>query len=486
MNLGGKRNLDALLGAWPAPMGRPSVGPPAGPAMSEQDEERRWEERADAIVKAALENKGASGGVLDALLGSPALAPEPGESGVLLLSGEKKMAEDEKEPGAPSIPSPPVSTAAPPTERKRTSLKEIAARASQSGARPSTVPPSVSTPRPPSVTPLPRPVEATKEDSGVINLDVVRSSVTAQQAAAAEKAKPGQQGLFDDEKTVESATSSVEPPVVAKVTKPVVAVVEARAKKSNAGAFAGGAIALLGIAAALAIVLRKPPAPAHSVVADARPAVSAAAPTLAPPAAPSAIAAPQPGADATTVASADPAPMAGAVADGRPADPGKVAPLAGALQPTAPGTANSKDPPVDPKLAAKGAPAGGPAGDLQSEMVRAVGPSKDGDKNAPVAPVPEPAAGGGKNQNIPEQPSQGSVQAAMGAVMGGAKACVAGADDISRAQVTFSSSGAVTSVSVTGWAAAHGKSGCVQAALKAAKVGQFSKLSFSVGVPIRP
>jgi hypothetical protein len=71
-------------------------------------------------------------------------------------------------------------------------------------------------------------------------------------------------------------------------------------------------------------------------------------------------------------------------------------------------------------------------------------------------------------------------------VISGAKACVSGADDISRAQVTFSSQGTVTGVSVTGWAAAHGKSACVQAALKGAKVGQFSKGSFTVGVPIRP
>jgi hypothetical protein len=101
-----------------------------------------------------------------------------------------------------------------------------------------------------------------------------------------------------------------------------------------------------------------------------------------------------------------------------------------------------------------------------------------------AAQAPEPA--NGRNQNIPEQPSQGSVQAAIGVVMSGAKACVAGADDVSRAQVTFSSNGSVTSVSVTGWAAAHGKSACVQSALKGAKVGQFSKPSFTLGFPIRP
>jgi hypothetical protein len=71
-------------------------------------------------------------------------------------------------------------------------------------------------------------------------------------------------------------------------------------------------------------------------------------------------------------------------------------------------------------------------------------------------------------------------------VLDGAKACVTGADDVSRAQVIFSRTGAVSSVHVTGWAAAHGKSACIKAALKGAKVGPFSKSSFTLGVQIRP
>jgi hypothetical protein len=78
------------------------------------------------------------------------------------------------------------------------------------------------------------------------------------------------------------------------------------------------------------------------------------------------------------------------------------------------------------------------------------------------------------------------VQAAIGSVMGGAKSCVAGADDVSRAQITFGSSGSVSNVSVTGWAASHGATGCIKGALSSAKVGPFSKSSFTVGVTIRP
>jgi len=483
MNLGDKQRVDSLLARWPAPL--------PGGSGSELDQERRWEERADAIVKAALEKKGPPGDALDALLGSPALAPEPGEAGVLLLSGEKKMAE-EKEPGASSIDEgastrPPASTASPPTERKRTSLKEIAARASQSGARLSTpAPPSVAPSRP-SPAPSLRPVEAGKEDSGVINLDVVRSSVTAQQVAAAEKARPGQAGLFDDEKAVEPAASAPEAPAAtAAAGTKVVPLTAVPAKKSNAGAIAGAVIAVLGLAAAFAIVNRKQPdaPPAAPIAADVRPAGNAI-PSAAPSAAPQATA---------TAASTEPAPTPSASEspDARPAPagpgrvgPGAVAAVPGAAAVTAP--ASGGNAPVDPKAADKGAPAAGtPPGDLQSEIAKAAGAPRDGDKNGPVAPIPEPAAGGARNQNIPEQPSQGSVQAAVGAVMGGAKGCVAGADDISRAQVTFSSSGQVSNVSVTGWAAAHGKSGCVQAALKGAKVGPFSKSTFTVPVSIRP
>ncbi len=490
MNLGSKQDLDSLLARWAAPVALPRL-------VSEQDQERAWDERADAIVKAALARNSAPGEELDALLLSPALAPEPGEVGVMLLAGEKKMAQ-EKEPAT-----------SPPPERKRTSLKEIAARASQSGSlvtrdplsgsrpgTPSTAPPSIAPSRPSTAPPVSRPTEAGKEDSGVINLDVVRSSVTAQQVAAAEKAKPGQAGLFDDDKPVVSAAGSAEPSVAAvgpaSAERPRAAsasqVAAAPVKRSNTGAMMGAAIAVLGLAAAFAIVHRKQPDPVRAAtqgVSDLRPVVTAAG-TAAATGTPSPI--PTPVAPPASVEPA-PAPSATVGTDAKPADPGRVAlgpstPAAGAGTPA---PTSGKEAPAELKTAAKDTPAaGGPPGDLKDEMARAVGPSKDGDKSAEVAAVPEPASGGGRNQNIPEQPSQGSVQAAVGAVMGGAKGCVAGADAVSRAQVTFSSQGVVASVSVTGWAADHGKSSCVQAALKGAKVGPFSKSSFTVPVSIRP
>jgi hypothetical protein len=495
MNLG-KQELDALLGRWPAPL--PRRGGDVG-GRDEQGEEGRWDERADTIVKVALSSKG-EGEALDVLLAAPNLPPEPGESGVAFLSGEKKMMDREKEQGDAAdegaSTKPPAPSVAPPADRKRTSLKEMAARASQSGGRPSSpgarpsspgaAPASVAPParpsqfpatdsklRPATAAPLPRPAEAGKDDSGVINLDVVRASATAQQVAAAEKAKPAQAGLFEDDHTVESAVNPAEKPTATKA--PQVAVVAA--KKNRAGPMAGIAIAVLGLAAAFAIVHKRTPpgAPQPAPVAESRPKPEGAAAPVGP-----STAAPQAAPGPSAVAAADPTSApASPEPEGKQADPLKGGPLGG----PAPGTtaAPSKDAVAD----AKGAAPSGKGGDLQSEMARAVGGS-DQPKPGDPSPTPEPASGGTKNQNIPEQPSQGSVQAAVSAVIGGAKACVAGADDISRATVTFSSSGAVSSVSVSGWAAAHGKSACVQAALKGAKVGAFSKSTFTVPVPIRP
>lgn len=463
VNLGGKQDLDALLRKWPA-------APPKG-VVAGADEERGWEERADAIARAAFEARDAAKEAAEALLEAPRLDPEPGEDAAIKGAGEKKMSQ-EKDPAESPVST--ASTAPPPTERKRQSLKEIAARASQasqSGARLSQPggPPSARPSSPPSAAKVPAPAsslratEASKDDSGVINLAVVQKSATPAQVAAAEKAQPGQSDLFEDEKTSESAQSADGPKAVRAASVAVL-----QPKKSNAGLYGGVAIAVLGIAAAFGIIARKPapqpPTPVARVEATA--ATATAAPTAAATAAP----------ESSAAATAQPEKVAEAPKG--TAAPSGAAPAADATdKPAAPGGT------ADPRLAAKAASSGTP-GDLQSEMAKRV--KQDGPKQD-QAVTPEPTAASlPKNQNIPEQPSQGAVAAALNPVMGAAKACVAGADDVSRASVTFASSGAVTSVSVSGWAAAHGKSGCVQGALKGAKTQPFSKPSFSVGVPIRP
>jgi hypothetical protein len=483
------------------------------------DEERAWDERADAIVRAAQAagRDGAAKDAAEALFAAAVLAPEAGEEAAVKAAGEKKMSQESepgessasKEPGEastlkepveasapqaepsapkaePSAPKATESTLTPPpvsVQPKRQSLKEMAARASQAGARasnpgaapsagrlssPGAAPSSVAPParQGATPTPMPRAAEAGKDDSGVINLQVVHASATAQQHADAARAKPAQAGLFEDEKTVESAVAPGQKP------DKVASVTVLQPKKSNAGAIGGIAIAVIGIAAAVAIMSRKPLAPPPPPVVQVETKPTVASPPVTPPAA-----------TPTTVASTEPAPAASGEPDGKVAEAAK-----GPSGPLPSGAAAaSAATSADARVAVKGPMPTGKAGDLQSEMAKAVGKDGAAKPEAPVAPAPTPEpASGSKSQNIPEQPSQGAVAAAFGAVMGGAKSCVSGADDVSRASVTFSSGGSVTTVSVSGWAAAHGKSGCVQAALKGAKIGAFSKPSFTVSVPIRP
>jgi hypothetical protein len=467
-----KENLDAVLRDWPAP------GVTRSSAEADDGAENP---RANDIVRAAMSASRGDESALAALLEAPLLPAEPGEPSTIILKeagGDKKMAQD-NESGEPTSSGAPSAIPTPiPSERKRTSLKAMAERASQAGPRSQSSPgigpisrtsvaPVSSTGAPlpgrASAAPLSRPVEAKSDDSGIVNLNQVKESATPAQVAAAEKAKPGQVDLFEDDKPVAAAAAAA--PVA-----PTPIGLAAAPKKSNTGVIAGVAIAVIGLAAAFAMMQRKPP-PAPTVAeSKPTPTMEAPAPTQAAPVQTVAAAAPAPSAEPTAAPSADPAH--------------RVA-LSGPMPTAAAAAAKDPTPVDDSKLSgalAKGTPTGKP-GDLQSEMIRAAGGAKD---PAAGAGTPEPAAGNSKTQDIPEKPSQGSVQAALGAVMGGAKACVAGGDDVSRAEVTFGSSGAVTSVRVSGWGAANGKSGCIQAALKGAKVGAFSAPSYSIGVPVRP
>jgi hypothetical protein len=359
-------------------------------------------------------------------------------------------------PGAPA-----VSTPVPPPLSGRGSLSTPLPRA----------PGSTSTPLPS------RPVEAGKDDSGVVDLGLIRSTATKEQEEAAAKARPASEGLFeDDDKAAARAPSSARKAgaVAAAPASRAAAPVSAK-KKGSGGVVAGAVIAVLGIAAAVAMTQRDrfmPPAEAPApVAAEAKPDQPAepASPEQAPP----------PADTAQAQAPADPAETAAPVAVA-PRPGGPLPPAAApAPAPEKPGAAATADP-------AKPAPPPSPdaTGTLAEQMKKAVGADGkpiEGDKEKP-----EPASGGKSSGSIPEQPPQGSVSAAVGSVMGGAKACVSGASDVSRATITFGSNGSVKSVAVTGWAASNGATGCVKSALQGANVGPFSKPSFTVGVTIRP
>lgn len=110
---------------------------------------------------------------------------------------------------------------------------------------------------------------------------------------------------------------------------------------------------------------------------------------------------------------------------------------------------------------------------------------------APPAPT-QPAESAlrpasGASNTIPDQPSNGATQAALGSVLGAARACVAGMTGTSTASITFNSEGRVAKVSVSGPAAGTPAGACIQSALSRARVSPFTKPSFVVnGIAVRP
>jgi hypothetical protein len=479
-----KLDLDALLASWPAPA----------------RDEKAWEERADAIVKAALaasDQAGADAAVAKTLFEAPPLAAEPGEPPAVLASaGEKIMSQDSEQGGAPkqdvSPPSAVPSTVAPRSaERRKGSLKDIAARASQAGvaSKPGSAMPVAPQSRAGATsatsTPLPKAAESgALEDSGIVDLNVVKAKATPEQKAAADKAAPATQGIFEEEKPAAAAAGGK---VVALPTKTAAKAEEK--KKGSGGVIAGVAIAVLGVAAAFAITkVNKPAEPTATTETRPTPAQES-------PQAPA-----QPAEQAQAAAPDTPPPLAateGQPTEAAPSGGGEkvaAAPAGGSQGSVTQQPTGGSEPAQDPSKQAEAAPKEGatppapgtPAapGDLKGAMAAAVG--ADANKGtAPTAENAEPAAGS-RNQSIPEQPSQGQVNAAIRGVMPSVKACVAGADDVSRATVTFGSNGTVKSVSVTGWAASHGATGCIKAALQGANVGPFAKSTFTTGFPIRP
>lgn len=348
---------------------------------------------------------------------------------------------------------------------KKASLKELAARASQAGAARGSIPPTgrASTPSPATVTPISKAKGARlsdpgREDSGVLRLADLQASENAkvEAAKAAAEAKASEKAPVAPMVAAASAAAPVQ-------AKPVAAAPSGSG--SSAGMWAGVAIGVLGIAAAFAVYRAKQPDPAPPKVAvvdsTAKPQTAAIGEL------------PKAQAEPTAIASSDPAPAA---TEAPKADENKGAVGATAVTATAVAAGD-----VKPAPAATAAPKGSKVGSLDEEMKKAVGANES-------QPAPQddskPASGGGGN--VPEQPSQGNAQAAIRAVVPAARACVAGAPEPTSASITFGSSGAVQSVSVTGWAAANGKAACVKSALQGAHVSPFAKPTFTASATIRP
>jgi hypothetical protein len=110
---------------------------------------------------------------------------------------------------------------------------------------------------------------------------------------------------------------------------------------------------------------------------------------------------------------------------------------------------------------------------------------------APAAPAP-PAASDKLRpaelpaSGLPDKPSTGAVNAALGSVMGAARACVAGQEGPSTARVVFGSDGSVQSVAVSGAAAGTPAAACIEGAFRRARVQPFAAPSFSINTTVRP
>lgn len=116
-------------------------------------------------------------------------------------------------------------------------------------------------------------------------------------------------------------------------------------------------------------------------------------------------------------------------------------------------------------------------------------PSEKAQAPAPLA-APGPSEAGmmmaDGRAGIADRPSPGAIQAAVGSVMGAARACTAGLTGASRAAVTFGSDGQVRSVTVSGPAQGTGAEACIQTALGRARVQPFARSSYTVKLSVRP
>ena len=162
-----------------------------------------------------------------------------------------------------------------------------------------------------------------------------------------------------------------------------------------------------------------------------------------------------------------------------------------APKPTEP--AHDKAPTVALHAPAPSASATGPKAEkieLEDEPEKPVASATPAAVEQPVAKAlpPDPALRPADSTGgaVPAKPSSGAVQAALGAVMSGARHCVAGDEGPSSALVVFASDGHVQSVSVSGAAAGKPSGGCIEAQLSRARVQPFAASSFSVSATVRP
>lgn len=196
-----------------------------------------------------------------------------------------------------------------------------------------------------------------------------------------------------------------------------------------------------------------------------------------------------------------PAPVAeapaspAATADPRPPS----APEQPALTPSDPEVLTPEQLAAGPAAGAAGARAQAhgkarPGAPAQSVALAEPAPTAEPEPPATAAPAPKVTADPDEQNlkpaaqptDVPHKPSIGAANAAISAVLGSARACVAGHGEPSRATLTFGSDGRVTAVAVAGPAAGTGAEACIRGALSKARVERFASPSFTMSVTVRP
>ena len=304
--------------------------------------------------------------------------------------------------------------------------------------------------------------------------EMARRSVENKQAAEREMARASLALAAQQRPAVPPAASTASAP------KPVAAVPIANLNAPQASNAAspwpkfGAAAAVIALAAGVLFWLRQPatPVPLVSTVVPTATPTSEAKPSNV--AAPGAAPTPAPVAQLTP-SGIDPNSLPGENA-AKPLDTTHEKPNAAAARTPTVGTANSGGPSAE-KIVLEDEPEKAP-GAAAASLAKPV------EKALPPDPALRPADSTGGA--VPAKPSTGAVQAALGAVMSGARHCVAGEDAASSAVVVFSSDGRVQSVSVSGPAAGQSSGACIQAQLSRARVQPFAASSFSVSATVRP
>jgi hypothetical protein len=271
----------------------------------------------------------------------------------------------------------------------------------------------------------------------------------------------------------EHAQASVRPPAPSARNVSTIPPARPRGGDILRGPWPGIAIAVVALAASFALYLSRPEPQPITIVQPA-----------AEPAAAQRIEAPRSNQPVSNAATPEPAREAALDPSSLPALPREAAAPQGDGKSV--GTV-AKTPAAMPAAA----PAPAAPGKVAAEKIVLEEEQKPAPKTAASAPAARP--GDAKlrpaelsSETMTDRPSAGAAQAAVGAVLGAARTCVAGHPQPSSAQLVFGSDGQVASVTVGGPAAGTPAGACIESALKKARVQPFAASSFSLGVTVRP